>query len=73
MKKPCTCKTGNINSFCDGCLEHLGIEKPELLIDVVDEYLHWRSVNKHIKGGENYLKRLHESIKDAAPFRKTGV
>jgi len=30
----------------------------EVLEDVVREYLHWRKVNPHIKGGENYLKRL---------------
>ncbi len=23
IKKPCTCATTNINSFCDGCLEHI--------------------------------------------------
>jgi len=33
----------------------------ELIDDVVDEYLHWRKVNPHIKGGENYLKRLSAS------------
>lgn len=35
----------------------------EKLIDVVDEYLHWRKVNPHIKGGENYLKRLREAAR----------
>ncbi len=33
----------------------------EKLTDVVDEYLHWRKVNPHIKGGENYLKRLRDA------------
>ena len=32
--------------------------RDEDLIEVVAEYLHWRKVNPHIKGGENYLKRL---------------
>jgi len=38
----------------------------ELVADVVDEYLHWRRVNPHIKGGENYLKRL----RNARPMRE---
>lgn len=33
----------------------------EALQDVVDEYLHWRSVNPHIKGGENFIKRLRDA------------
>jgi hypothetical protein len=33
-------------------------QETENLRDVVDEYLHWRKVNPHIKGGENYLQRL---------------
>ena len=32
------------------------------LANDVDEYLHWRSVNKHITGGENYLRRLKDSL-----------
>lgn len=35
---------------------------PEKLADVVDEYLDWRKVNPHIKGGENYLKRLRDAL-----------
>jgi len=35
----------------------------ETLSDVVDEYLHWRKVNPHIKGGENYLKRLRAATR----------
>jgi len=31
----------------------------ETLQEVVAEYLYWRKMNPHIKGGENYLKRLH--------------
>lgn len=40
------------------------------LVDDVEEYLHWRKVNPQIKGGENYLKRFHQSI--AAPMRESG-
>lgn len=69
VSERCTCKK-RINSFCDVCLRHIGIEPEELnrpgeivlLVDDVEEYLHWRKVNPHIKGGENYLKRLKESL-----------
>ncbi len=37
----------------------------EALEAVVGEYLHWRKVNPHIKGGENYLKRLRDAIENA--------
>jgi hypothetical protein len=35
----------------------------EMLSAVIDEYLHWRKVNPHIKGGENYLKRLRAATR----------
>ena len=37
------------------------MNEQEKLEHVVDEYLHWRKVNPHIKGGENYLKRLSDA------------
>ncbi len=40
----------------------------EKLSDVVDEYLHWRKVNPHIKGGENYLRRLQDATSKAQPL-----
>ena len=45
---------------------------PEVIEAVVDEYLHWREVNRHIKGGENYLKRLRDArAQQPTPARKT--
>jgi hypothetical protein len=32
------------------------------LVEDVAEYLHWRKVNKHIKGGENYLSRFRRAL-----------
>lgn len=37
-------------------------DKITALADDVQEYLHWRKVNPQIKGGENYLKRLSQSL-----------
>ncbi len=37
----------------------------EELANIVNEYLHWREVNPHIKGGENYLKRLSAALPKA--------
>ena len=37
------------------------LQNAKKLSDVVDEYLHWRKVNPHIKGGENYLKRFRDA------------
>ncbi len=72
---PCTCHE-RINSFCDACLRSVGIDPTQddapaivkQLFDDVDEYLHWRKVNQHIKGGENYLKRLRESLLKMQPL-----
>lgn len=41
-------------------------------MDVVAEYLHWRKVNPHIKGGENYLKRMEQALDSAAPVIELG-
>lgn len=45
------------------------VERTALECDV-EEYLHWRKVNPQIKGGENYLKRLRQSL--SAPMRESG-
>jgi len=42
----------------------------ERLEDVVDEYLHWRRTNKHIKGGGNYLSRLRKALVQAGALRQ---
>lgn len=52
------CAKSAITAFCK-------VDEVRVLLSDVDEYLHWRKVNRHIKGGENYLKRLEESL---APF-----
>jgi hypothetical protein len=50
------------HSGCGACSEIPA--DAETLSDVVDEYLHWRKVNPHIKGGENYLKRLRSATRE---------
>lgn len=44
--------------------------KPEQLTNVVAEYLHWRKVNPHIKGGENYSKRMQAALSTQAELLK---
>lgn len=39
----------------------MSVSDSETLEDVVSEYLYWRKVNPHIKGGENYLRRLQST------------
>ena len=42
---------------------HEASEGKESMKEVVAEYLHWRKVNPHIKGGDNYLKRLEAAMR----------
>ena len=42
----------------------------EELIDLIEEYLHWRKVNPQIKGGENYLKRFRQALKTIEEMEK---
>lgn len=44
------------------------MNESEKLRDVVDEYLHWRKVNPHIKVGESYLKRLRDALAGEQPL-----
>lgn len=37
-------------------------EQVMALVEDVAEYVHWRSVNRHIKGGGNYLSRFRKSL-----------
>lgn len=57
MTSICDHRFQNHNGSCAAC-GHVS----EPLLDIVQEYLHWRKVNPQIKGGQNYLKRLQEAV-----------
>lgn len=41
------------------------VDTGEDLGHLIAEYLHWRKVNPHIKGGDNYLKRFRDALQSA--------